>query len=62
VEIRLPNGDLDLVFPFSDGSVADHANTVRTHLAVSLWIEQGFSIKEIMTFAGHASVQMIMER
>ncbi|WBQ11346.1 site-specific integrase [Hyphomonadaceae bacterium ML37] len=32
------------------------------HFAVSLWIEQGFSIKEIMTFAGHASVQMTMER
>jgi integrase len=30
--------------------------------AVSLWIEQGFSIKEVMTFAGHASVQMTMER
>lgn len=32
------------------------------HFAVSLWIEQGFSIKEIMSFAGHASVQMTMER
>jgi integrase len=32
------------------------------HFAVSLWIEQGFSIKEIMTFAGHSSVQMTMER
>jgi integrase len=32
------------------------------HFAVSLWIEQGFSIKEVMTFAGHASVQMTMER
>jgi integrase len=30
--------------------------------AVSLWIEQGFSIKEIMTFAGHPSIQMTMER
>jgi integrase len=76
-----PKGDLDLVFPASDGSVADHANTVRRHFkplcktvgvelrwhdlrhfAVSLWIEQGFSIKEVMTFAGHASVQMTMER
>jgi hypothetical protein len=26
------------------------------HFAVSLWIEQGFSIKEVMTFAGHDSV------
>ncbi len=32
------------------------------HFAVSLWIEQGFSIKEIMTFAGHFSIQMTMER
>ena len=32
------------------------------HFAVSIWIEQGFSIKEVMTFAGHASVQMTMER
>ncbi len=32
------------------------------HFAVSLWIEQGFSTKEVMTFAGHASVQMTMER
>lgn len=32
------------------------------HFAVSLWIEQGFSIKEVMTFAGHASIQMTMER
>ncbi len=32
------------------------------HFAVSIWIEQGFSIKEVMTFAGHASIQMTMER
>jgi len=32
------------------------------HFAVSLWIEQGFSVKEVMSFAGHASVQMTMER
>ncbi len=32
------------------------------HFAVSLWIEQGFSVKEVMTFAGHQSVQMTMER
>lgn len=32
------------------------------HFAVSLWIEQGFSIKEIMIFAGHSSIQMTMER
>ncbi|AVM75118.1 tyrosine-type recombinase/integrase [Magnetospirillum gryphiswaldense] len=32
------------------------------HFAVSLWIEQGFGIKEVMTFAGHSSVQMTMER
>ncbi len=45
---------------------AAHGITMRwhdlRHFAVSLWIEQGFSIKEIMTFAGHASVQMTMER
>lgn len=32
------------------------------HFAVSLWIEQGFTIKEVMTFAGHSSIQMTMER
>jgi integrase len=32
------------------------------HFAVSLWIEQGFSVKEVMAFAGHRSVQMTMER
>ena len=32
------------------------------HFAVSLWIEQGFTIKEVMTFAGHGSIQMTMER
>ena len=69
------------MFPATDGSVADHSNTLRRHFkplcktvgvtmrwhdlrhfAVSLWIEQGFSIKEVMVFAGHASVQMTMER
>jgi hypothetical protein len=29
---------------------------------VSLRIEQGFSIKEIMTFTGHSSIRVIMER
>ena len=29
---------------------------------MSLWIDQGFSIKEVMTFAGHSSIQMTMER
>ncbi len=32
------------------------------HFAVSLWIEQTFSVKEVMTFAGHSSVQMTMVR
>ena len=32
------------------------------HFAVSLWIEQGFSIKEVMTFAGHSSSQMTIDR
>lgn len=32
------------------------------HFAVSLWIEQGFSVKEVVTFAGHSSVQMTMDR
>ena len=32
------------------------------HFAVSLWIEQGFSAKEVMTFAGHSSFQMTMDR
>ena len=34
---------------------------IRIVLA-GLWIEQGFSIKEVMTFAGHSSIQMTMER
>lgn len=32
------------------------------HFAISLWIEQGFSVKEVMTFAGHADYKMTMER
>lgn len=32
------------------------------HFAVSLWIEQSFSIDEVMTFAGPSSLQMTMER
>ena len=32
------------------------------HFAVSLWIEQRFSVKEVMTFAGHSSAQMTMDR
>ena len=32
------------------------------HFAVSLWIEQGFNVKEVMTFAGHGLVQMTMDR
>jgi len=32
------------------------------HFAVSRWLEQTFSIKEVMTFAGHASIQVTMER
>ena len=35
---------------------------LRTLCGVSLWIEQGFTIKEVMTFAGHSSVQMTMDR
>lgn len=31
------------------------------HFAVSLWIEQAFSVKAIQTFAGHGSVQMTMD-
>ena len=80
-KLACPRGGFDLVFPATDGSVADHSNTLRRHFkplckevgvtmrwhdlrhfAVSLWIEQGFSIKEVMAFAGHASVQMTMER
>lgn len=32
------------------------------HFAVSLLIEQGFSVKEEMSFAGHSSIRMAMER
>jgi integrase len=79
--LQCPKGNLDLVFPNRDGSVAVHSNILKRrfkplcrkigiemrwhdlrHFAVSLWIEQGFSIKETMSFAGHSSVQMTMER
>ncbi len=32
------------------------------HVAVSVWIGQGFSFKEVMTFAGRSSIPMTMER
>ncbi|MBP2311911.1 tyrosine-type recombinase/integrase [Azospirillum soli] len=32
------------------------------HFAVSAWIDQGFSIKAVMTFAGHKDYRMTMER
>lgn len=42
-------------------SRGDDARHDRRRFAVSLWIEQAFSIKEIMTFAGHSSIKMTME-
>jgi len=32
------------------------------HVAVSLWIGQGCTIREVMTCAGHSSIPMTMER
>ncbi|MFP5513776.1 MAG: tyrosine-type recombinase/integrase [Alphaproteobacteria bacterium] len=32
------------------------------HFAVSAWIDQGFSVKAVMTFAGHKDYRMTMER
>ena len=32
------------------------------HFAISAWIDHGFSVKAIQTFAGHSSVQMTMDR
>ena len=32
------------------------------HYAISTWIEQGMSPKEIQTFAGHSSLQVTMDR
>lgn len=32
------------------------------HFAISMWIEQGFPIKAVMTFAGHSSTQMTLDR
>lgn len=32
------------------------------HFAVSRWIEQSFSIKDMIAFAGHSSIQITMER
>jgi integrase len=32
------------------------------HFAISTWIEQGFGIKAIQTFAGHASTKLTLDR
>lgn len=32
------------------------------HFAVSAWIDQGFSVKAVMEFAGHADYKQTMER
>jgi integrase len=32
------------------------------HFAVSCWIEAGFTPKTVQTFAGHASLQVTMDR
>lgn len=52
---RVNDGDPDKVRPH----FALH--TLR-HVAVSLWIEQGATPKQVTTWAGHASIQFTMDR
>jgi integrase len=67
----------DLIFTNRVGSYVGHDNLIKRkfaplrpsfnwhglrHFAVSTWIEAGLSPKAVQTFAGHASLQMTMDR
>jgi integrase len=67
----------DLIFPNKRGKHISHDNLIKRqfaslqprfnwhslrHFAVSTWIEAGLSPKTVQTFAGHASLQLTMDR
>jgi integrase len=67
----------DLIFPNQRGKHISHDNLIKRqfaslqprfnwhslrHFAVSTWIEAGLSPKTVQTFAGHASLQLTMDR
>jgi integrase len=67
----------DLIFPNQRGKYVAHDNLVKRqfaplrpgfnwhglrHFAVSCWVEAGLSPKTVQTFAGHASLQVTMDR
>ena len=67
----------DLIFPNQQGGYMGHDNLIKRyflplkpsfnwhalrHFAVSTWIEAGLTPKTIQTFAGHASLQITMDR
>jgi integrase len=67
----------DLIFPNQHGKHISHDNLIKRqfaplqpsfnwhglrHFAVSTWIEAGLSPKTVQTFAGHASLQVTMDR
>jgi integrase len=67
----------DLIFTNRVGSYVGHDNLIKRqfaplqpgfnwhglrHFAVSTWIEAGLSPKTVQTFAGHASLQVTMDR
>jgi integrase len=69
--------DGDLVFPNQRGGHLGHDNLIKRrfsplapgfnwhglrHFAVSAWIEAGLAPKTVQTFAGHASLQITMDR
>lgn len=44
-----------------DKAHPDFALHTLRHVAVSLWIEQGATPKQVQTWAGHASIQFTMD-
>jgi integrase len=71
------SGDGDLIFPNRSGGHIGHDNLIKRrflplaprfnwhglrHFAISCWIEAGLAPKTVQTFAGHASLQITMDR
>jgi integrase len=64
----------DLIFANRSGGYVGHDNLIKRrwraefnwhglrHFAVSAWIEAGLTPKTVQTFAGHASLQVTMDR
>ena len=67
----------DLIFPNRQGGHIGHDNLIKRrflplapgfnwhglrHFAISTWIEAGMAPKTVQTFAGHASLQVTMDR